>query len=91
MEYLLPKYAHELKDAGLKRVNISLDTLNDELFGQINGRNVGTKPVLEGINAAKEAGLGVKINMVVKKGLNDSEIIPMAQFCKDQGLAASFY
>lgn len=82
----LPKYAQGLKDAGLKRVNISLDTLNDELFGKINGRNVETKPVLKGIKAAQKAGLGIKINMVVKKGLNDSEIIPMAQFCKDEGL-----
>jgi len=82
---LLPKYAQELKDAGLKRVNISLDSLNDELFGQINGRKVGTQPVLDGIKAAKKAGLGIKINMVVKKGLNDTEIIPMAEFCKDNG------
>ncbi|WP_026073327.1 GTP 3',8-cyclase MoaA [Robertmurraya massiliosenegalensis] len=83
---LLPKYAKELKAAGLKRVNISLDSLKDELFGQINGRNVGVGPILKGIKAAQEAGLGVKINMVVKKGLNDSEIIPMAQYCKDNGL-----
>ncbi|MEH7436377.1 GTP 3',8-cyclase MoaA [Neobacillus drentensis] len=83
---LLPKLAMDLKKAGLKRVNVSLDTLNDELFGQINGRGVGTGPVLEGIEAAKQAGLGVKINMVVKKGLNDSEIIPMAEYCKNNGL-----
>nr|WP_263328355.1 GTP 3',8-cyclase MoaA [Neobacillus sp. Marseille-Q6967] len=87
---LLPKVASKLKSAGLKRVNVSLDTLNDELFGEINGRGVGTKPVLEGIEAAKEAGLGVKINMVVKKGLNDSEIIPMADFCKKNGLELRF-
>ena len=86
----LPKYAQSLKDAGLVRVNISLDSLKDELFGKINGRNVGTKPVLKGIKAAQEAGLGIKINMVVKKGLNDSEIIPMAQFCKDEGLQLRF-
>lgn len=82
----LPKYAKALKEAGLKRVNISLDSLNDELFGKINGRNVGVGPVLKGIQAAKEAGLGIKINMVVKKGLNDHEIVPMAQYCKDNGL-----
>lgn len=83
---LLPKHAKALKDAGLKRVNVSLDSLKDELFGQINGRNVGVAPVLKGIKAAQDAGLGVKINMVVKKGLNDSEIIPMAGYCKDNGL-----
>ncbi|MDF2854699.1 MAG: molybdenum cofactor biosynthesis protein [Neobacillus sp.] len=87
---LLPKLAQKLKDSGLKRVNVSLDTLNDELFGQINGRGIGTKPVLDGIAAAKEAGLGVKINMVVKKGLNDSEIIPMADYCKNNGLELRF-
>ena len=87
---LLPKYANELKAAGLQRVNVSLDSLNDELFGQINGRNVGTKPVLDGIHAARDAGLGVKINMVVKKGLNDTEIVPMAQYCKDHGLQLRF-
>lgn len=83
---MLPKYAKDLKKAGLLRVNVSLDTLNSELFGQINGRNVGVEPVLEGIKAAQNAGLGVKINMVVKKGLNDTEILPMAEFCKQQGL-----
>ncbi len=83
---LLPKLAKDLKAAGLKRVNVSLDTLNDELFGKINGRGVATGPVLEGIEAAKQAGLGVKINMVVKKGLNDTEIIPMAEYCKNNGL-----
>ncbi|WP_079508065.1 GTP 3',8-cyclase MoaA [Mesobacillus jeotgali] len=83
---MLPKHAEELYSAGLKRVNISLDSLKDELFGEINGRNVGVGPVLKGIEAAKKAGLGVKINMVVKKGLNDSEILPMAEFCKKEGL-----
>ncbi len=83
---LLPKFARKLKAAGLKRVNISLDSLNDELFGKINGRGIGTGPVLNGIEAAKQAGLGVKINMVVKKGLNDSEVIPMAKYCKDHDL-----
>jgi GTP 3',8-cyclase len=83
---LLPLHAQSLKDAGLKRVNVSLDSLNDELFGQINGRNTGTKPVLDGIEAARKAGLGVKLNMVIKKGLNDTEILPMADFCKKEGI-----
>ncbi len=87
---LLPKYAEELKSAGLKRVNVSLDSLNDELFGEINGRGVKTGPVIEGVLAAQKAGLGVKLNMVVKKGLNDQEIVPMAQFCKDNGLQLRF-
>jgi GTP 3',8-cyclase len=88
--FLLKTFAEKLKNAGLKRVNVSLDSLNDELFGRINGRNIGTKPILEGIKAAKKAGLGVKINMVVKKGLNDSEILPMADFCKENGFELRF-
>ncbi|WP_066367802.1 GTP 3',8-cyclase MoaA [Neobacillus fumarioli] len=83
---LLKKLAGQLKSSGLKRVNVSLDTLNDKLFGKINGRGVGTGPVLDGIAAAQQAGLGVKINMVVKKGLNDGEIISMAEYCKTNGI-----
>ncbi|WP_400246473.1 GTP 3',8-cyclase MoaA [Niallia sp. JL1B1071] len=86
----LPKYADDLKMAGLKRVNISLDSINDELFGTMNGRNVGVTPVKKGIEAAKKAGLGIKINMVVKKGMNDSEIIPMAAYCKENELELRF-
>ncbi|MCM3030465.1 MULTISPECIES: GTP 3',8-cyclase MoaA [unclassified Niallia] len=86
----LPRHAKALKEAGLQRVNISLDSLNDELFGSINGRNVGTNPVKKGIEAAKGAGLGVKINMVVKKGLNESEIIPMAKFCREEEIELRF-
>lgn len=82
----LKRYAKELKEAGLDRVNISLDSIDDELFKQINGRNIGTKKVMEGITAAKEAGLGIKINMVVKKGLNESQILPMARYCKEEGV-----
>lgn len=86
----LPKYARDLKQAGLKRVNISLDSINDELFGQMNGRNVGVAPVKKGIEAAQNAGLSIKINMVIKKGMNDSEIIPMATYCKENELELRF-
>lgn len=86
----LPKYANDLKKAGLKRVNISLDSISDELFGEMNGRNVGVTPVKKGIEAAKKAGLGIKINMVIKKGMNDSEIIPMATYCKENELELRF-
>ncbi|MFV8829848.1 GTP 3',8-cyclase MoaA [Alkalihalobacterium sp. APHAB7] len=82
---LLPKYAKALKEAGLMRVSISLDSLDDDLFGKINGRGVTVKAVLDGIEAAKEAGLSVKINMVVKRGMNDKEIVPMAKFFREQG------
>ncbi|MGD6961261.1 GTP 3',8-cyclase MoaA [Fictibacillus phosphorivorans] len=80
---LLPKMAVSLKKAGMDRVTVSLDTLDDHLFGIINGRGVGVSPVLKGIEAAHEAGLAVKINMMVKKGINDKEILPMARYFKD--------
>lgn len=86
----LPKLAKPLKEAGLKRINISLDALDDELFKKINGRGVGVAPVLKGIAAAVAANLEVKINMVVKKGLNDHQIVPMTQFFKDGGQTLRF-
>ncbi|WP_226666516.1 GTP 3',8-cyclase MoaA [Metabacillus litoralis] len=82
---LLPKFATSLKSAGLKRVSISLDSLQDEVFGKINGRDVSVKTVLDGIDAAEQAGLKVKINMVVKRGMNEQEILPMAKYFKDKG------
>ncbi|HDR4603273.1 MULTISPECIES: GTP 3',8-cyclase MoaA [Bacillus] len=86
----LAKQAKALKEAGLKRVNISLDAIEDHIFQKINGRNVSTKPVLKGIEAAKEVGLEVKVNMVVKKGMNDSQILPMAQYFKEQEIQLRF-
>ena len=83
---LLPKRAQKLKDAGLKRVNISLDAIEDKVFKQINGRGVVTLPVLKGIEAAQKAGLKVKINMVVKKGMNESQILPMARYFKGKDI-----
>jgi GTP 3',8-cyclase len=80
---LLPRLATELKEAGMDRVTVSLDTLDDKLFGSINGRGVGVQPILKGIEAAHQAGLQVKINMMVKKGINDQEILPMARFFKN--------
>lgn len=86
----LAKQAKALKDAGLKRVNISLDAIEDHVFQKINGRNISTKPVLKGVQAAKAAGLEVKVNMVVKKGMNDSQILPMAQYFKEQEIQLRF-
>ena len=57
---------------------------------KINGRHVSTKPVLKGIEATKEAGLEVKVNMVVTKGMNDSQILPMAQYFKEQEIQLRF-
>ncbi|MBC6971410.1 GTP 3',8-cyclase MoaA [Bacillus sp. Xin] len=86
----LTKQAKALKEAGLHRVNVSLDAIEDDVFRKINGRNISTKPVLKGITVAKEAGLDVKVNMVVKKGMNDSQILPMATYFKEQGISLRF-
>lgn len=86
----LPRKARKLKEAGLKRVNVSLDAIEDDVFKEINGRGVVVKPVLKGIEAALEAGLEVKLNMVVKKGLNDSQILPMAKHFKNSGVILRF-
>ncbi|MEJ9113109.1 GTP 3',8-cyclase MoaA [Bacillus paramobilis] len=86
----LTKQAKALKEAGLHRVNVSLDAIDDDVFKGINGRNINTKPVIKGIMAAKEAGLDVKVNMVVKKGMNDHQVLPMAAYFKEQGITLRF-
>ncbi|EJS72957.1 MULTISPECIES: GTP 3',8-cyclase MoaA [Bacillus] len=86
----LTKQAKALKEAGLHRVNVSLDAIDDDVFKDINGRNINTKPVIKGIMAAKEAGLDVKVNMVVKKGMNDHQVLPMATYFKEQGITLRF-
>ncbi|KAB7684249.1 GTP 3',8-cyclase MoaA [Bacillus sp. B1-WWTP-T-0.5-Post-4] len=86
----LTKQAKALKEAGLHRVNVSLDAIDDDIFKNINGRNINTKPVIKGIIAAKEAGLEVKVNMVVKKGVNDHQVLPMAAYFKEQGITLRF-
>jgi cyclic pyranopterin phosphate synthase len=80
---LLAKQAEQLKAAGLRRVTVSLDSLDDERFGYMNGRGVGVQTVLEGIAAAERAGLQVKINMVVQRGINEQDIIPMASHFRE--------
>lgn len=86
----LTKQAKALKEAGLHRVNVSLDAIDDDIFKNINGRNINTKPVIKGIIAAKEARLEVKVNMVVKKGMNDHQVLPMAAYFKEQGITLRF-
>ncbi|HEX79271.1 MAG TPA: GTP 3',8-cyclase MoaA [Dehalococcoidia bacterium] len=82
---LLAKYAAELKEAGLKRVNISLDSFKADRFKYITGTDK-LGEVLNGIEAAKKVGLDpVKINMVVLKGINDDEVIDFARMSLDEG------
>ena len=83
---LLRKMARRLKDAGLNRVTVSLDALDDATFRRMNDADYPVRKVLDGIAAAKEAGLGpVKVNMVVKRGTNDHEIEPMAAYFRHSG------
>ena len=81
---LLAKHAQALADAGMRRINVSLDTLDPAKFRHIT-RWGEIAPVLEGIAAARAAGLSVKINMVALKGLNDDEIEPMLRWCAAEG------
>lgn len=87
---MLPKLAKALKDAGLQRVNISLDALSTETFQKMSGRKTNPQAVFNGIAAAKDAGLGVKINMVVKRGANEQEVIPLARYAKELGVTLRF-
>ncbi len=82
---LLARHAQTLKDAGLHRITVSLDSLDDERFGRMNGRGVKVSQILEGIEAAASVGMQVKVNMVVQKGVNDQDILPMAQYFHDKG------
>ncbi len=89
--YLLARFARELKAAGLKRITVSLDSLEDEVFRAMNGRNFDTAPVLEGIAAAEGAGLApIKINAVVQKGVNDHTIVDLARRFKGTGHIVRF-
>jgi cyclic pyranopterin phosphate synthase len=88
---LLAKQAQRLKDAGLKRITVSLDSLDDGLFKVMNDADFPVARVLEGIDAAAAAGLGpIKINMVVKRGTNDGEIVPMARRFRGSGHIVRF-
>src|SRR5690625_43025 len=88
--FLLPRKAQALKDAGLQRVNISLDAIEDNVFKKVNGRNVGTLPALKGIEAAQKAGLKVKYNTVIKKDMHESKIVPLARYFKDKDVILRF-
>jgi cyclic pyranopterin phosphate synthase len=89
--YLMEQKAQLLKDAGLQRVSISLDSLDDEIFRSMNGRGFGTAKVLQGIDAAQKAGLNpIKINAVVQKGVNDHTVVELARYFKDRGHIVRF-
>lgn len=86
--HYLAKYAHDLKHAGLDDLNISLDSLDPTQFFQLTQKNI--QPVLEGIAAAKQAGLPFKINTVLIKGKNESQILALVHWAKAQSVPLRF-
>ena len=88
---LLARKARALRDAGLQRVTVSLDGLDDAVFRSMNDVDFPVAEVLAGIEAARDAGLGpVKVNMVVKRGTNEHEILPMARHFRGSGVVLRF-
>jgi cyclic pyranopterin phosphate synthase len=87
---LLPAKARALADAGLTRITVSLDSLDDATFRALNDVDFPVDRVVEGIDAAVAAGLPVKVNAVVKRGVNDDQIVPMASFFRGRGQTLRF-
>ena len=89
--YLLRDKAQALKTSGINRITVSLDSLDDQVFANMNGRGYNTKRVLEGIKVAEEVGLSpIKINAVVQKGVNEHTVVDLARFCKNNGYIVRF-
>jgi cyclic pyranopterin phosphate synthase len=87
----LRKLAGLLAAAGLRRITVSLDSLDDEVFRRMNGVDFPVARVLDGIAAAREAGLApIKVNMVVRRGVNEDSILPVARWARDEGLVLRF-
>ena len=87
----LRSLAGPLADAGLQRVTVSLDSLDDVTFAAMNGVAFPVAKVIDGIAAARDAGLGpIKINMVVRRGINEASVVPMARWARDEGLILRF-
>jgi cyclic pyranopterin phosphate synthase len=82
---LLPRKAQALADAGLDRITVSLDAMDDSTFRAMNDVDFPVDRVLEGIEAARTAGLPVKVNCVVKRGVNEDQIVPMARYFRETG------
>ncbi len=88
---LLAQKAIALKAAGLSRLTVSLDSLKDDTFKRMTDSGTTVATVLEGIAAAKQAGfVGIKVNMVVRRGVNDAEILPMAEHFRHSGVVLRF-
>ncbi len=87
--FLLKGTAQKLKDAGLKRINVSIDTLKPEVALAIAGKDV-LQNVLDGVEEALKVGLKVKVNMVPMKGMNSDEIVDVLEYCKTRNMTVRF-
>lgn len=88
---LLPSRAADLQRAGLQRITISLDSLDPEVFGRMNGKHVRPEQVLAGIAAAEQAGLTpIKINCVLQRGVNDRDVLPLVRHFRGTGIILRF-
>jgi GTP 3',8-cyclase len=88
--WLLARYAEELRDAGLDRLNVSVDSLSAETAGKMNGMGLDSRRVLEAIDLASSLGLPVKINTAVRRGINDHEVEDLAEYFRARGLTLRF-
>jgi GTP 3',8-cyclase len=82
---LLEAKAQALAEAGLRRITVSLDSLDEDVFRAMNDVDFPVTRVLDGIDAAAAAGLPVKVNMVVRRGLNEDSVLPMTRFFRERG------
>jgi cyclic pyranopterin phosphate synthase len=87
---LLAAWADTLRGAGLRRVTVSLDALDDGLFRRLSGADQPVAAVLDGVKAALAAGFPVKVNCVVQRGVNEDEVLPLARWCREQGCTLRF-
>src|SRR6476659_4785326 len=86
----LPKKAQSLKDAGLKRITVSLDSLDDAIFKSMNDVDFPVSRVLEGIEAAQSVGMPVKVNCVVKRGISEHQIVELARHFRGKGVTLRY-
>ena len=87
---LLSHHAEQLKLAGLSRVTVSLDALDDDIFAKMNGVGAKVDRVLAGIETALGQGLPVKVNMIVQRGVNEGEILPLVRWCREKEVVLRF-
>lgn len=87
---LLKKHGLNLYNAGLRRVNVSIDAMDDELFKSINNRQISASQILDQIDYAVSIGLKVKVNVVIQKGVNDQEILPLVEHFKEKNIIVRF-